>query len=200
MDFSNTSMKELAGIIANHLSDRGIDTVLVGGLAVEIYSHNLYLTKDIDMVNTSYTPTKILRGAMAELGYIKRGRVYVNDTTSVTVEFPSAPLSVGDELITQTTTVSTNAGDVPILMVEDVVKDRLAAFIHWRDTQSLVQATAVMLKHLLKPESYKDFIEREGTAQHYSLLQALYTTGKQGELNMQALETRLADLLLQQHE
>lgn len=53
MDFSNTSMADLAGIIANHLADQGIDVVLVGGLAVEIYSHNLYLTKDINMVNTN---------------------------------------------------------------------------------------------------------------------------------------------------
>ncbi|NHN37080.1 hypothetical protein G8764_07235 [Pseudomaricurvus alcaniphilus] len=54
MDFSNTPMVDLAGIIANHLADQGIDVVLVGGLAVEIYSLNLYFTKDIDMVNTNY--------------------------------------------------------------------------------------------------------------------------------------------------
>lgn len=198
MDFSNTSMTDLAAIIVRHLAEHGIEVVLVGGLAVEIYSSNLYLTKDIDLVNTSYAPAKMLHRAMAELGYYKQGRVYVNNTTEVTVEFPSAPLSVGDELITQTTRVPTANGDIPILKVEDVVKDRLAAYIHWQDTQSLVQAVAVMLKHELTPNVFRAFIEREGSGQDYALLQSLFSAGRQGEVTMTALETYLADILLQQ--
>ena len=199
MDFSRTNMTEMAGIIASHLAEHKIAVVLVGGLAVEIYSQNLYLTKDIDMVNTNYTPTKTLQLAMAKLGFSKQGRVFVNSTTEITVEFPSAPLSVGDELITQTTTIPTSHGDIPILTVEDVAKDRLAAFIHWQDTQSLVQATAVMLKHQLKPDYFRAFIKREGNTKHYTILQLLFATGKQGDVTMQALETSLADILLQQH-
>lgn len=62
MDFSSTPIVELAVIVAQHLRQRGVDVVLVGGLAVEIYAENLYLTKDIDMVNTNFpahTNTKI---------------------------------------------------------------------------------------------------------------------------------------------
>ena len=84
--------------------------VLVGGLAVEIYSRNIYLTKDIDMVNISYQKPQVVRRAMAELGFNKQGRVYVNSTTAITVEFPSGPLSVGDELIQQTTLVQVAPG------------------------------------------------------------------------------------------
>lgn len=197
MDFNGTSMIELAGIIASHLAKHDIEVVLVGGLAVEIYSHNLYLTKDIDMVNTNYTPAKTLHAAMATLGYYKQGRVYINDTTEVAVEFPSAPLSVGDELITQTTKVQTQTGEIPILTVADVVKDRLLAFIYWRDHQSLVQATAVMLKHDLAPESFQALFKAEVTSQSYALLQSLFTAGKQGELTMPALEACLAEILLQ---
>lgn len=90
MDFSRTNMTELAGIIASHLAEHKIAVVLVGGLAVEIYSQNLYLTKDIDMVNTSYTPTKTLQLAMAKLGFSKQGRVFVNSTTEVTNHWPAA--------------------------------------------------------------------------------------------------------------
>lgn len=99
-DFNTTSITELAGIIAEHLQLQGIEVVLVGGLAVEIYTENLYLTKDIDMVNTNYQPPKLIHTAMVELGFHKQGRVFVNTTTNITVEFPSAPLSVGDELLT----------------------------------------------------------------------------------------------------
>lgn len=58
MDFSHTPIIELAGIIAEHLQGLGIDVVLVGGLAVEIYTENIYLTKDIDMVNTNYASSR----------------------------------------------------------------------------------------------------------------------------------------------
>lgn len=49
MDYSNTPIVEPAAILAEHLQQHGIEVVLVGGLAVEIYTENLYLTKDIDI-------------------------------------------------------------------------------------------------------------------------------------------------------
>ncbi len=82
-DFRNTSIIELAAIVANHLNQHDIKVVLVGGLAVEIYSENLYLTKDIDMVNTSYDSAGPLKQAMSELGFEKQGRVFINDSTEI---------------------------------------------------------------------------------------------------------------------
>lgn len=76
--------------------------MLVGRLAVEIYTENLYLTKDIDIVNVNYQKPAVLKKEMAVLGFHKRGRIFVNDTTDIYVEFPTAPLSVGDDLITET--------------------------------------------------------------------------------------------------
>lgn len=198
MDFNSLNMVDLAGLVANHLHAHNIDVVLVGGLAVEIYSDNLYLTKDIDMVNINHTPAKKLQKAMAEIGFHKKGRVYINDTTEISIEFPSSPLSVGDELITKTTTVTSGRGAIPILTVSDVVKDRLAAFIHWGDNQSLVQATAVMLKHGLSPNEFKAYTQREGTLQHFNLLKSLYKTGASTPITMQVLEKNLTEILLQQ--
>ena len=68
-----------------------------------------------------------MQQAMEEIGFSKQGRVYVNETTNICVEFPSAPLSVGEELIQETTIVDTDAGKIPILLAKDVIKDRLAA-------------------------------------------------------------------------
>ncbi|WP_158681747.1 hypothetical protein [Microbulbifer pacificus] len=191
------SITELAVIIARHLSGHGVEVVLVGGLAVEIYTENLYLTKDIDMVDISYQPPAALCKAMEELGFHKKGRVFANPTTDITVEFPSAPLSIGDELVQQTTTVDLPTGQIPILLVEDVVKDRLSAFVHWRDTQSLVQATAILLKHGLKPESFKVYFECENSTDQFHLLQLLYRRGKEyRNFTMIKLENDLAQILL----
>jgi hypothetical protein len=62
---------ELAAIVANHLRDHDIRVVLVGGLAVEIYSKNIYLTKDIDMVDMSYRTPAELHKAMAKIEFEK---------------------------------------------------------------------------------------------------------------------------------
>ena len=43
--------------------------------AVELYSENLYLTKDIDMVDISYAKPAKLHKVMAGIGFEKRGRV-----------------------------------------------------------------------------------------------------------------------------
>lgn len=53
-NYSNTTIVALATIVSRDLEQQGIDIVLVGGLAVEIYTHNLYLTQDIDMIDISY--------------------------------------------------------------------------------------------------------------------------------------------------
>lgn len=193
MDFSKTPIAELAAIVAEHLQNLGIEVVLVGGLAVEIYSENMYLTKDIDMVNTNYTNPRRLRDAMAGLGFHKDGRVYVNATTEISVEFPTGPLSVGDEFITNTTIAKVAKREIPILEIKDVIKDRLAAYIHWRDRQSLVQALAILTKHPIRLASLKAFCDREGGEALYLVLRDLQKKARIQKLtNMDQLQQLVA--------
>lgn len=196
-DFSQTPMIELAAIVAEHLQSEGIHVVLVGGLAVEIYTDNLYLTKDIDMINTNLQPAKQLANAMQTLGFTKQGRVFVHPSTDVVVEFPSAPLSVGDELIKDTTYSDIGRRRLPILKVEDVVKDRLSAYLHWQDNSSLIQAVAIMLKHAIKPADMQAFCLREGKEHHIKLLSAFYQQATQHQpKSMAELEPLLTQLLI----
>ncbi|RLT92816.1 MAG: hypothetical protein D9N14_20195 [Ketobacter sp.] len=196
-DFSTTSIVELATLVAEHLHSHGIEVVLVGGLAVEIYTENLYLTKDIDMVNINYQAPAKIHAAMLELGFHKKGRVYVNESTDISVEFPSPPLSVGDELIKSTTKLTIANRSIPILKVEDVVKDRIAAYIHWSDKQSLIQAAAIILKHKLKPKMFRQFCEVEGSPDDYSLLEKLCEQASKNRLStMMELESVLTELLI----
>ncbi len=66
-NYKGVEIVALAAEIASHLADHGITVVVVGGLAVEIYSQNRYLTKDIDMVDVTYAKPKTLHAAMAKL-------------------------------------------------------------------------------------------------------------------------------------
>jgi len=144
MDFGDAPITELAAIVAAHLQKHGISVVLVRGLAVGIYTDNIYLTQDIDLVNTNYAKPRVLSDAMARLDFYKQGRVYVNDSTPITVAFPPGPLSVGDELIHQVAQAEIVGHKVPILAVSDVVKDRLVAN-HLDSMNDLESALARML-------------------------------------------------------
>lgn len=196
-NYSGLDIIELAAVVAENLQNHGVDVVLVGGLAVEIYTENLYLTKDIDMVNTNYSTIDTLHNAMAGLGFYKQGRVYVNDTTDITVEFPPGPLSVGDTLIKKITHQQVANKRIPILTLEDVIKDRLAAYVHWQDRQSLIQATTLMIKHRLNPKVFKAFCLKEGSQTDYKFLLQLHKQASKQEItSMYQLESILAELLL----
>jgi hypothetical protein len=197
MDFKNTSMIELAVVVAQHLKHKDIRVVLVGGLAVEIYTENQYLTNDIDMVDISYQKPAVLRAAMLELGFTKQGRVYRNSSTDIVMEFPSAPLAVGDELIKEQTNIETEFGEIPILFAVDVIKDRLAAYLHWKDQQSLIQALCIMLCHKIVPKEIKAFYENEASEEAFEKLQDMHSALKRKKLSkMPDIEKYVVEQLL----
>lgn len=50
IDWEKISLKELAGYVSEELRKRGIETMLVGGACVSIYSENRYQSYDLDYV------------------------------------------------------------------------------------------------------------------------------------------------------
>ncbi|TQV74507.1 hypothetical protein FKG94_15935 [Exilibacterium tricleocarpae] len=198
-NYAGVEIVALAAEIVSHLADHGIEVVVVGGLAVEIYSQNCYLTKDIDMVDVSYAKPKTLHAAMAKLGFHKKGRVFENTTTPITVEFPSAPLTTGDELITETTVIAHEFGNIPIVHARDIVKDRLSAFFHWNDNQSLVQALAVMQGHDIPALDIQAFCIKEAGVNKYYLVASLQAAVKaQAASDMKIIEQLVVDKIIAQ--
>lgn len=199
-DFSKVTIVELAAIVANHLQQHDISVVLVGGLAVEIYSKNIYLTNDIDMIDISYQKPAKLHKAMAEIGFAKQGRIFVNPSTEITVEFPSGPVTVGDELVSETTVVTTAAGDLPVLQAGDVIKDRLSAYLHWNDKQSLVQAVTVLAGFPAELNAACRFCRNEGSPEASKLIKQLLAKaadrkiGTMDEFDRLVVETMLEQL------
>jgi len=196
-NFSTTSITELAAIVATHLRDHDIQVVLVGELTVELYSENVYLTKDIDLVDISYAKPAKLHKAMAEIGFEKSRRIFVCASSDITIEFPSPPISVGNELVTETTTVITPAGELPVLFARDVIKDRLSAYIHWRDKPSLVQALAVLIKYPEEIDAIAAFCEAEGSVELMVVIRSLLAAASErGLTHMDDLEKLLLERTL----
>lgn len=137
------SLPELAAFVCSHLRQHGIHVALVGGGCVSIYSENSYQTADLDFVERYHTKRAALRKALAGIGFVEERRYFVHPEAAFFLEFPTGPLAVGDGPVRELNELETATGVLTLLTPTDCIKDRLAAFFHWRDRQALQQAVWV---------------------------------------------------------
>lgn len=143
MNFEGISLARLAAVVCDRCRKDGIEVVLSGGACVSIYARNRYLSYDLDFVLLESVPRKRLRTAMESLGFKAEGRHFRNPGTPFIVEFLLPPLSVGEEPVREIRELKRGRAILRLLSPTDCVKDRLAAFYHWNDRQSLDQAILV---------------------------------------------------------
>ncbi len=63
------------------------------------------------------------------------------------MQFPVGPLAIGGEPIKQVIEKEYSTGILSIISPTECVKDRLAAYYHWGDSQCLTQAELVAKEH-----------------------------------------------------
>lgn len=143
MAIADMSPMDLAGLIGEHLSKRGINVVLSGGACVAYYSKGKYVSMDLDFVNAGFAKRARIKAAMVEMGFEEESRYFKHPDTRYLVEFPPGPLGVGEEQVSQIVTLRTRTGTVRIISPTDCVKDRLAGYFHWGDMPCLEQAILV---------------------------------------------------------
>jgi hypothetical protein len=115
--------------------------ILTGGSCVSIYSNEQYVSVDLDFIDISSRTNRQIGVALKSLGFENKplnSRYFSHPDTQLTVEFPSAPLVIGDEFIPESQTVEmvTNQGTLKLLSPTDCVKDRLANFYYFHDKRS----------------------------------------------------------------
>lgn len=116
---------------------------MTGGSAATFYAPQRYVSDDIDFVVTfsGSGATEVLRS----LDFVLRGDLYVHKRSRYTIDFVRGPLAVGDDLIARWDTVKRKRLKLHIIRRTDSVRDRLAAYYHWNDVQSLHTARDVAL-------------------------------------------------------
>ena len=164
--------EEFAGLIAEHLRDAGVDVVLSGGSCVSIYSNEKYVSKDLDFIDVSLKSNRQIGQVLAKLGFVnepKNSRHFVHADSQWTVEFPSAPLTVGDEYIHEAAVASrdTGKGLLRLLSPTECVKDRLANYYYFRDRQCLEQALLVAMAQPVNLRSLQQWHEKERQLEGY---------------------------------
>ncbi|HEX5844655.1 MAG TPA: hypothetical protein VFY62_19430 [Pseudomonas sp.] len=161
------SLQELAAFVCSHLKQHDIPVVLVGGSCVSIYSDNRYQTADLDFVERYHTKRAALRKALAEIGFKEENRYFVHPDTAWFLEFPTGPLAVGDGPVEELNEVATDTGLLTLLTPTDCIKDRLAAYFHWRDRQALQQAVWVAQRHAFDRDAVRAWSAQEGMAEKF---------------------------------
>ncbi len=115
----------LIGLLTKNLKPMGIRPIIVGGQAVEFYTAGGYATRDIDLVSTGYKEV----GSMLETwGFHKEGRHWVNENFETSIEIPGAVLDGDEEKISE---IEIDDLKVYMIGIEDLIVDRLKAFVHW---------------------------------------------------------------------
>jgi len=153
---------ELGAFIQSQLRKQGIEVILAGGAAVAIYSNNMYVSKDLDLINIYGVNRRKIRDAMTEIGFYEEGRYFKHPVSPFFVEFPPGPLAIGAEPVKQVVEKKFSTGILKIISPTDCVKDRLAAYYHWSDQQALLQATLVAQQHKINIDEIRRWSLAEG--------------------------------------
>ena len=162
MKIKNISLKDLAIYLSDYLSKHGIETVLSGGACVSIYTKNKHLSYDLDFVLLSYVSRKKIVSVVESIGFQEEGRHFRHKDTPFIVEFLAPPPSVGEEPVGKITEIKKGNMVLKLLSPTDCVKDRLAAFYHWNDRQSLEQAVLVCLDNDIDMREIERWSFKEG--------------------------------------
>lgn len=167
LNWGKMSVEEIGAVICSHLKKNGLDVVLSGGACVTIYSNNQYESRDLDFVSDD--SLNRLDPMMAELGFARKGqqRHYENSKCPYFVEFPPSPLTVGEEFVRKTAIIKNKFGRLRLLRPADSVKDRLAAFYHWNDRQSLDQAVMICKTKRIDLREIRQWSKKEGALLQY---------------------------------
>ena len=131
-----------AAIISEFLQkNHRVDLVVVGGNAVEFYTLGSYSTEDIDIVVTNFG---IVENLLQCLNFEKINRIWYREDIDISIDLVGSELAGDPKRVSR---VSIKGRTVQIIGLEDVIVDRLNAFIHWKSEQDGLWAQEIVAIH-----------------------------------------------------
>lgn len=162
-DWDGVTEEELWKYVGYFLKTSDIDTTLVGGAVVAVYSSGIYRSGDLDLVNMNNREETIIRDTLRELGFEKKGRHFENKQCKhIFIEFVPPPLSIGSDYAVKPLELFVGGMALKILSPTDCVKDRLASYIYFDARECLDQAVLVATKQKISLQDIKYWCDKEG--------------------------------------
>jgi hypothetical protein len=114
-------------IFTELLIEHQIKPIIVGGLAVEIYSQSGYTTQDTDLVMDGY---EIADEILKELDFQKIEKDWIHPVVGISIEIPSNFLTGDYNKVTELPLDENKK--VYVIGIEDIILDRLRSAVHWK--------------------------------------------------------------------
>jgi len=154
--------EETASIVYEILKSNGIDVVLTDGSCMEIYTHSNYSSYDLDFIANPSIKSEQVRNAMIEAGFEKtKDRYFKHPDNDYYVEFPTGPVSLGNEEPKVHNELKTHLGSLKLLTPTNCVKDRLCAYLYHDGEECFSQAIAVAHKNEIDKENLLNWAAKE---------------------------------------
>ena len=118
------------GLLGRELALLGIEPILVGGAALEFYTAGGYATHDVDLALATGADVD---AAFARLGFAREGRYWYHEELDLLFEAPAPEGLPGEDA--PRTSISVDGLRVVVIGVEDLLLDRLRAWVHWRSDE-----------------------------------------------------------------
>ena len=103
------------------------------------------------------------------MGFSEHNRYFIHEETPLFIEFPRGPLGVGDAPVHQIASKENETGILKLLTSTDCIKDRLAAYFHWDDLQSLEQAVWVAEQNEFDLKSIEEWSVNEKEVEKFEV-------------------------------
>lgn len=155
-------LSEVALCVGEALEAAGIRAVLTGGACASLYSGGLYQSSDLDFIIQGSVSSERLDRALAVVGFLRKGHHYEHREAPFLVEFPAGPLAIGKDFRIEPAEYRIRKAKILALSSTDSCRDRLAAFYHWRDRQSLKVAALIARRHKVDLDLLRRWSEQEG--------------------------------------
>jgi hypothetical protein len=153
--------------VGDVLRRAGIRAVLTGGACANLYTRGAYLSRDADFVLATPCSREDLDRALGTVGFRRDRDRYVHPLVAFFVEFPRGPLGIGEDVRIRPVWRTRLNSRTLALSATDACRDRLAAFYHWSDRQSLAAAVAIARRNRIGFAKVRDWSREEGQLDGY---------------------------------
>ena len=163
-------MIDVAAKASTRLEEAGIEVAVVGGSAITAHVPEVYTSHDIDFAAINGTTRRAFAEVIATLGFAVRGREYVHPESRFSLDLVADTPYIDQRPILKFATIESRFGPVRAYLFEDAIADRVAAFVHWGDSESLdvaeravrAKRSSTSWKRILRVLSDLDASEGEG--------------------------------------
>jgi len=159
-----STLRDVVQAVSATLRRHQIEAVLTGGACASLHSRGDYLSHDLDYIIQNSVTRAQLDQAMRAVGFARTGAEYRHAGVAFFVEFPRGPLAIGDDDLVEPIEIRVGSVKVLTLSATDSCRDRLAAFYHWNDLQSLRVAAVIARRRTVNLDVIREWSITEGRA------------------------------------